>query len=430
MTETHLIHIGVALEGAGWHPAAWREASSRPTELFDAGYWLDLVRIAQRGALDFVTIEDSLALQSSDRLRPDERTDEVRGRLDAVVLASRLAPVTEHIGLIPTATTTFTEPFHISKAIATLDFTSRGRAGVQPKLSLRHDEITHVGRREEEFIAALERIDTVDQLRDEADTAVRQAFDEAADFVEVLRRLWDSWEDDAEIRDVTTDRFIDADKLHTIDFESEAFSIRGPSITPRPPQGQPVVASLAHAQVPYEFAAQQADVIFTTPDAEAGAAGGSGTAEEVLASVRAAERETQRGGEPLRVYADLVILLDEASAVGETGSARLQRLDAQGRALRSDARIVTGSAAEVADLISALSQAGYDGVRLRPGVVTDDLPAIVDVLVPELRSRGLFRDAYPEHETLRSLLGLPTDVPSRYAGQPSHLSPAPQTALY
>ena len=80
-------------------------------------------------------------------------------------------------------------------------------------------------------------------------------FAEAADVVEVVRRLWDSWEDDAEIRDAATDRFLDADKLHTIDFASERFSVRGPSITPRPPQGQPVVAALAHADLPYRFAA-------------------------------------------------------------------------------------------------------------------------------------------------------------------------------
>ena len=76
---------------------------------------------------------------------------------------------------------------------------------------------------------------------------VAEHFDEAADYVEVLRRLWDSWEDDAEIRDVATGRFIDRDKLHYIDFEGRWFAVKGPSITPRPPQGQPVVAALGHA---------------------------------------------------------------------------------------------------------------------------------------------------------------------------------------
>src|SRR5260370_99506 len=90
-------------------------------------------------------------------------------------------------------------------------------------------------------------------------------FAEAADYVEVLRRLWDSWQDDAEIRDVATGRFVDRDKLHYIDFEGRWFSVRGPSITPRPPQGQPVVAALGHGTVPYRLIARSADIGFVTP---------------------------------------------------------------------------------------------------------------------------------------------------------------------
>ncbi|HYP72630.1 MAG TPA: LLM class flavin-dependent oxidoreductase, partial [Microbacterium sp.] len=190
---SHRLRLGVALEGAGWHPAAWREPSARPQDLFTPQYWVDLVRTAEAGLVDFVTIEDSLALQSSELLAPDERIDEVRGRLDAVLIASRVAPVTSRIGLIPTATATHTEPFHLSKAIATLDFTSEGRAGWQVKVSGRRDEAAHVGRR------AYPEVDGYD---DPAFAAlVDELFDEAADAVEVVRRLWDSWEDDAEIRD-------------------------------------------------------------------------------------------------------------------------------------------------------------------------------------------------------------------------------------
>ena len=86
--------------------------------------------------------------------------------------------------------------------------------------------------------------------------------DEAADFIEVVRRLWDSWEDDAEIRDVSTGRFVDRDKLHYIRFEGPWFSVRGPSITPRPPQGQPIVCVLAHVGAAFRLAARWADVVF------------------------------------------------------------------------------------------------------------------------------------------------------------------------
>src|SRR5690349_5576694 len=141
------LHLAVALDGAGWHPAAWREAGIRPAELFTAGYWAGLVQEAERGLLDFVTFEDGLGLQSDRHNAPDPRADRVRGRLDAVLIAARVAPVTRHIGLIPTAVVTHTEPFHLSKAIATLDYVSQGRAGVRLRVSARPDEAAHFGRR-------------------------------------------------------------------------------------------------------------------------------------------------------------------------------------------------------------------------------------------------------------------------------------------
>jgi len=118
---TRPLHLAVALDGAGWHPAAWRLPTARPHDLLTAGYWVDLVRRAEEGLLDLVTFEDALALQSSSAEGPDHRTDEVRGRLDAVLVAARVAPLTAHVGLVPTGTVTHTEPFHLSKAIATLD---------------------------------------------------------------------------------------------------------------------------------------------------------------------------------------------------------------------------------------------------------------------------------------------------------------------
>ncbi|MHC9043172.1 LLM class flavin-dependent oxidoreductase [Microbacterium saperdae] len=397
MSSSTRLRVGVALDGAGWHPAAWREESSRPTELFTPGYWVDLVQTAEAGLLDFVTIEDSLSVQSTSFHAGDGRTDEVRGRLDALLIASRVAPVTSHIGLIPTVSTTHTEPFHVSKAVATLDYASEGRAGWRPRVSGRSDENRHFGRREHPG--------EVDPFDPAFQPFVSDLFDEAADVVEVVRRLWDSWEDDAEIRDVTTDRFLDASKVHQVDFEGRWFSVRGPSITPRPPQGQPVVAALAHSEVPYRFAASSADIVFVTPKDPA-------SAKSVLAEVRDAERAVERTGAPLQVYADLIVFLDEQG--GETGKARLARLNALGRPLTSDALIFTGSAAQLADWIVEFGEWGYAGVNLRPGVVTDDLPRIAEDVTAELRTKGVFHDAY-EASTLRGLLGLAENVPNRYA---------------
>src|SRR5450432_2933051 len=87
------LHLAVALDGAGWHPAAWREPGARPAELLSARYWADVIGEAEHGLLDFVTIEDSLGMQSARYAEPDPRTDQVRGRLDAVLIAARVAPV-------------------------------------------------------------------------------------------------------------------------------------------------------------------------------------------------------------------------------------------------------------------------------------------------------------------------------------------------
>jgi alkanesulfonate monooxygenase SsuD/methylene tetrahydromethanopterin reductase-like flavin-dependent oxidoreductase (luciferase family) len=395
-TPASPLHLAVALEGTGWHPASWRDPVSRPRELFTARYWADLVAEAEHGLLDFVTLEDGLGPQTSRFLEPDDRTDQVRGRLDAVLTAARIAPLTRHIGLVPTAVVTHTEPFHLSKAIATLDYVSTGRAGVRVQITARPDEAAHFGRR------------TVPRIDSWEDPAVRNSvtelFDEAADYVEVLRRLWDSWEDDAEIRDVATGRFIDRDKLHYIHFEGRHFSVKGPSITPRPPQGQPLVSALAHDTVPYRLVARSADVGYVTPH-------DAGQARDIVATVREEQEAAGRAAEPLHVFGDLTVFLDDDPAEAAARRARLDDLAAE--PYTPDARVFTGTPAQLADLLLEFQAAGLTGFRLRPAVHGHDLPAITRGLVPELQRRGAFRRAY-EAGTLRGLLGLPRPA-NRYA---------------
>src|SRR6202034_3692434 len=133
---------------------------------------------------------------------------------------------------------------------------------------------------------------------------IGDAFDEAADYVAVLRRLWDSWEDDAEIRDAATGRFIDTAKLHYIDFEGRWFSVKGPSITPRPPQGQPVVSALAHRDVAFQLVARSADIGYVTP-------GDAGDARAIVARIRGGQRAAGRADETVHIFAHLVVFLDE-----------------------------------------------------------------------------------------------------------------------
>jgi alkanesulfonate monooxygenase SsuD/methylene tetrahydromethanopterin reductase-like flavin-dependent oxidoreductase (luciferase family) len=392
------LHLAVALDGAGWHPAAWREPDAEPERLLTAGYWTGLAQQAERGLVDFLTIEDGLDLQSDDHFQADSRTDRVRGRLDAVLIAARAAPATRHIGFVPTAITTHTEPFHLSKAIATLDYVSGGRAGIRVQVGARRGAAAHFGRREFPPLRA-------DRLEDPGQQQlITDHFDEAADYVEVLRRLWDSWEDDAEIRDVATGRFIDRDKLHYIDFEGRWFSVKGPSITPRPPQGQPVVAALGHARVPYQLIASSADVGFVTPRDAAHAA-------KIVAEIRTGQASAGRTDQTVHIFGDLVVFLDETK---DAAVARRQRLDERaGAEYRSDARIFTGTAIGLADLLHEWHDAGLSGFRLRPAALPHDLTQITERLVPELRRRCLFRTRY-EADTLRGLLGMGLPA-NRYA---------------
>ncbi|GAA2556726.1 LLM class flavin-dependent oxidoreductase [Winogradskya consettensis] len=363
---TSPLHLAVALDGLGWHPAAWRTSTHEAADVFRGDYWVRLVQEAEAGLLDLVTFEDTFG-------PPTDAPGELNGRLDAVLVASRVAPVTEHIGLVPVATTTLTEPFHLSTAIATLDYLSSGRAGWQARVSARPGEAALLGR--------------------PAASELSELFDEAADAVEVVRRLWDSWEDDAIIRDVATGRYIDRDRLHYVDFAGEFFTVKGPSIVPRPPQGQPVVAALAHAAVPYEFASRSADLVFVTPSDAQDAA-------EIVRRVPGP-----------KVFADLVVFLDDHAPAAHERRGRLDALLTE--PWQSDALIFAGTPEQLADLLLSWRDAGVDGFRLRPGALPYDLEAITRLLVPVLQDRGVFRTT-PPPGSLRSTLGLPPAV-NRYA---------------
>jgi alkanesulfonate monooxygenase SsuD/methylene tetrahydromethanopterin reductase-like flavin-dependent oxidoreductase (luciferase family) len=382
--------LAVALDGAGWHPQSWRELEDA-SDIFTPEYWVSLVSAADRAGLDFVTIEDSLRTQSS-RRRDNGDVHHVRGRLDAGLVAARVAPETAGIGIVPVATTTHTEPFHISKAIATLDFVSGGRAGVQVRISPTVLEAAQFGRRQ-----IAQSVTT--SLAEGHSDAVEDLFEEAADFVEVVRRLWDSWEDDAEIRDEATGRFVDRDKLHHIDFQGRWFSVRGPSITPRPPQGQPVVAVLAHVDGAFRLAARAGDVVFVTPQTR-------DDARAIVDTVRFHEESALRAQAPLRIIADLVVFLGESASAARARKHRLDELE--GRPLRSDAAVFVGSSSELVEQLSSWHAAGVDGFRLRPGDVPHDFEAIVNEV------SSLTREAAVGAGTLRARLGL--EHPSnRYA---------------
>ncbi|AMM21395.1 FMNH2-dependent monooxygenase [Frondihabitans sp. PAMC 28766] len=396
MTEN--VVIAVALAGAGWHPAAWREESASPEKITRLPYWRGLIGRAERGGVDFVTLEDSFLLQGGSITAggsPDEHR--VGGRLDALLIASAVAPSTSRIGLIPTVTTTHTEPFHVATGLQTLDHASRGRGGWRVQASPLAEEAALFGRR------TIEPLDREDLAGPEAQALIADLFGEAADVIEVVRRLWDSWEDDAVIREVATGRYLDRDRIHNVEFEGEWFSVSGASIVPRPPQGQLPVTLLAHQDKPYELAARGADIVYVTPD-------GDSSASTILQSVRDAESRVGRVGAPLHVYADLLVLLDDTEQAARDALARLD--DRAESALESDAVILPTTVDRLVERIRAWQGLGYAGFRLRPARLPQDLDRIAGELLPALEKAGLHSSA--DGATFRERLGL-APAPNRYA---------------
>jgi alkanesulfonate monooxygenase SsuD/methylene tetrahydromethanopterin reductase-like flavin-dependent oxidoreductase (luciferase family) len=401
------VHVAVELDRAGRHPAAWRLPDARPAELFTAQYWVDLAQLADAAGLDFVAIPDTF-VPPGDGPGWD---GVVRGRLDAVAIAARVAPVTSGVGLVPTATVTHTEPFHLSKAIATLDYVSLGRAGWQPEVSRTQAEADLFGRKDAAPADVLWR--------------------EAAEAIEVVVRLWDSWEDDAVIRDVATGRYIDRDKLHYIDFVGEFFSVKGPSITPRSPQAHPpVVLGLTGSQDGVDepevlpVVGRWAQVVrVAAPDLAAARA----TRRQARDAVAAAGRDPDE----VAVLLDVETLLADTADQAEATLAQLDEwADAPRSALRTDRQqgssvALVGTAAGLADLIdNAVRAEAADGVTLVPLALPSGLRHIATELVPLLAERGLRPATQAPHQAQRARGPeapgpLPTDTQSRGAARPT-----------
>ena len=395
------MHLAVALTGTGWHPASWRDTAARPDGIIDIAYWTEIVQLAEAGGVDFVTLEDGLALQSSKLDRADDRTDELRGQLDAVLTLAALAPRTSEIGLIPTANVTHSEPFHVSSQIASLDLATHGRAGVRPQITFRADDSRNIGRR---ATPQLTDDDITDPVK--ISTRLSDLFDDAAHYLASVRDLWDSWDDDAIVRDSSTFRYIDRHRLHRLTPDANSFRPLGPSITPRSPQGQPIVVALGHAPIPYRLAAREADIVFITPDTDSDVV----DTVRVIRAIEAIDRPSRYL--PLAIYVDLTVLLadDDASA-----AERRTALDANHPdTWTSDSRIFSGTAEELADIMAAWHALGIDGFRLRPAVLPTDLGRITTALVPILHDRDQ-RPTVTPRGTLRSRLGLAVPE-SRFRG--------------
>lgn len=390
MTVPDRITLVTALQGAGWHPAAWRAARPAAQRLTSLRHWRDVVVEQDRLGVDAVTLEDSFTAGPTDP-DGDLDTSTVVGRLDALLVANAVAPATRAIGLVPTVSVTHTEPFHVATGLQTLDHVSLGRAGWRIQVSPTTREAALFGRR---------------PGGDDAATL----FDEAREAAEVVSRLWDSWDDDAIIRDVTTGRFIDRDRIHDAAFEGRHLSVHGASIVPRSPQGRPPVFSLAHRSDAAAFAVDAADVVLVTPGFDGREAG------DLLTEIRHLE---QVAGSDLRrpVLADLAVLIGSSPAAAADEVAALDAAAGAPYAVGSgsDTSVLATTVPDLVARIADLRALGYAGVRLRPLRIPVDSTAIARQLVPALVTAGLRADvASRPTADLRTRLGIAPAV-SRYA---------------
>ncbi|GAA0298053.1 LLM class flavin-dependent oxidoreductase [Kineococcus aurantiacus] len=331
------------VDGGGWHPAAWRRSRSTPDQVFFPARLREFAVTAQAQGLTGLTFEDSTA--------PDPRNPV--GHLDAVQRAAFLAGTTDAVGLLPVAATTYSEPFHVAAQIASLDHSSHGRAG---------------------WIATTSpaRAARAVDLPVAADPAA-----ELADVVRAVRALWDSWEDDAVVRDVATGRYVDRDRLHHVDVETGRWSVKGPLTVPRSPQGQSVVVVHERDLTP----TTHADVVLSGDEGARRTAGG-----------------------PL-VVLDVEFALDtEAHAAAD----RLAALDADAAAPASGRIRWSGSGEGFARYLSGLA-GSVNGVRLHAAVLDEDLRTLLRTTLPALRVARLLQ-APVAGATLRSTLGLARPV--------------------
>ncbi|KSU64912.1 LLM class flavin-dependent oxidoreductase [Arthrobacter sp. NIO-1057] len=291
------------------------------------------------------------------------------GLLDAVQRASFSAPKTQRIALIPVIDALFTEPFHTATQLASLDIISQGRSGWILETQNEAVQAQAVGR---------------ETLPDHGLST------EAADVITTHRRLWDSWEENAVIRDVASGRYLDANKLHYADVQGKSFSVKGPAITPRPPQGQlPIIApaplftdeGLQHCRL------NGADVVKLN----------GANFDELLAQAQIASRKGA-------VAIDLDVYLDTAT---ETGA---QRLAAQGVQPTERAEF-TGTPKRLTEFLARFAEATANPgdqrrhlVHLYPGDLRVDSQVLIEEVLPELKHSNLLA---PVGNTLRESFGLP-----------------------
>jgi N-acetyl-S-(2-succino)cysteine monooxygenase len=441
MKPARQIKLGMFIRPAAHHIAGWRHPDCWADLGVNFQKYVAVARKSEEGLFDLMFSADSLTDERYDR-ESQSRTSYVAW-IGPMSLFTALAPLTKHIGFVCTATTTYGEPFHIARQFASLDLISGGRSGWNLVTSANSAESKNFGR--EEHLPKAER------------------YQRAREFVDVVRGLWDSWDEDAFLYDKENGRFYDPDRRHVLDYHGKYFNVRGPLTVARSPQGQPVVVQAGASDDGRQLAAETAEVVFC--------------AHQSLDAARAfykdvKDRMVRYGRDPdhLKIMPGLGVMVAPTRAEAQAKWQQLQDLipeqvgvallskyiawdltglDVDGpvpvvpqdrgaptrSALLSDTaraegltirqlyqRIaggrghyqVVGSPADVADLMQEWFTTGAaDGFNVILPFFPSSLDAFNALVVPELQRRGLYRTAY-QGKTLRDNLGLPKPE-SRYA---------------
>ncbi|NUY34216.1 LLM class flavin-dependent oxidoreductase [Paraburkholderia sp. JPY303] len=424
------LHLNVNILHSGFVPSAWRLDEAEPRAFIDVDHYVRVARIAEAGKLDAVFLADNAAIVDQIDFRPITA-------LEPTVLLASIAAATTHIGVIGTASTSYNEPYNIARRFATLDHVSNGRAGWNVVTTADLPSARNFGR---------------DAVPNHA-----QRYERAAEFTEVVKALWDSWEDDAFVGDKAGGRFVDVEKVHAIAHRGRYFDVQGPLNLPRSPQGHPVVVQAGASADGRELAARHAEAVFSA----------SQSFEESAAYRRDLnERAAAYGRPPVKVLAGLTTIIgathsealrrrdelveqipwryslnrlagtlgidverltldaplpdDLALPGGGNGNhtffhATLAEARRHGHTVReliralaggTGHRVIVGTPEQIADDIERWFDGGAaDGFNLMPDALPGGLRDFVDGVVPILQQRGIFRSEY-EGTTLREHLGL------------------------
>ncbi|MFC6020808.1 LLM class flavin-dependent oxidoreductase [Plantactinospora solaniradicis] len=427
------LHLNAFLMGVGHHEAAWRLPESDPFAHTDVAHFQELARIAERGKLDSLFLADSPVLWNNVGRRPS-------GALEPTVLLTALAGVTRHIGLIATASTTYNEPYNLARRFASVDHVSGGRAG--------WNIVTTAG-------ADAARNFNLDDL-----PAHRDRYERAAEFIDVSRKLWDSWADDAPLGDKAAGVWGDQDRIFPPGHVGRFFKVAGALNLPRAPQGYPLLVQAGSSEDGKELAARYAEAVFTAQQTLA-------EAQAFYADLKARTRAVGRDPDGIRILPGIVPVIGATEAQALALEDELDRLIRPEYAKRQLAttlgippddldldrelpaelpdedqiegaksrrtlivtlarrerltvrqligrlgggrghRTFAGTPEQVADAIEDWWHHGAaDGFNIMPPVLPSGLVAFVDHVVPILQRRGLFRTEYTGR-TLRDHYGLP-----------------------